>query len=568
MYAAPMRHADDHDGLETTLPQSLHDAWEESLASWDESRGTRRLWERDASLWTGGEEGSWLGWLDLPESPRPPSAEVAGFVDRLRGEFSSVLVLGMGGSSLGAEALVRSASPSPEAPGFRVLDSTDPDQIHDTLAGLDLERTLVFVASKSGGTLETRLLAEELERRLAETLGPTPARQLVAITDPDSALARLAEGRGWRHTFLGRADVGGRFSVLSPFGLAPAAAAGVNVEAVLVAAVEMARRCRSATGAENPGVRLGTLLGAAAAAGRDKVTLFCRAADLPFAAWLEQLLAESTGKGGRGLIPVLEGADAGAAEVYGADRLFVCLGEEPAAEGLGDVGHPVLRLPGVDRLTLGGELFRWEMATAVAGSRLGLDPFDQPDVEAAKRITRELMQEVERRGSLRHGRPVLEEDGIALLSPLPPGVEAPQGDGLSSLLQRHLDRLQPGRSYLALLAYLDARAEEPLRRLCLSVRDRRRVAVCFGLGPRYLHSTGQLFKGGPEGGVFVVLSAEPKHDLDVPAHSYSFGEVVLAQASGDVGALVERGRPVLHLNLRGERAQSVEKFCRRLEELL
>ncbi len=482
----------------------------------------------------------------------------------------------MGGSSLGAEVIGRVLGASWEAPGLHVLDTTDPAQIERTASRLDLSRTLCIVSSKSGTTLEPALLAEYFLDRMRQAVGPARAgSHFVAITDPGSTLEERAGAEGFRQVWSGRPDVGGRFSVLSNFGLVPAAACGLDVSAFLAPARRMAERCGPAVpAAANPGVRLGLLLGVAAAAGRDKTTLVLSPSMGALGGWLEQLLAESTGKAGRGLIPVVD-EELGPPSAYGTDRLFVQVrveddpdpGQDTALAVLADAGHPVVTLRVPRREALAGEFFRWELATAVCGAVLGVNPFDQPDVEASKAATRTLTAAWEAAGELPGERPAAQSDGIALFADAGNAARLRAAAGgpatLARLVSAHVASAGPG-DYLALLAYLD-RSEahrSVLQGIRGRVRDARRVATSVGFGPRYLHSTGQAFKGGPATGVFLLLTADDAAvDRPVPRRPYTFGAIKMAQALGDLEVLAARRRRVVRLHLEGGAAAGLERVA-------
>ena len=535
-----------------------------------------RLWRKDSGLWTGRDEARWLGWLDLAGA-EAPAAELTRFADGARADgLTDVLLLGMGGSSLGAEVIGRVLGASGEAPGLHVLDTTDPVQIERTASRLDLSRTLCIVSSKSGTTLEPALLAEYFLDRMRQAVGPARAgSHFVAITDPGSTLEERAGAEGFRQVWSGRPDVGGRFSVLSNFGLVPAAACGLDVPAFLAPARRMAERCGPAVpAAANPGVRLGLLLGVAAAAGCDKTTLVLSPSMGALGGWLEQLLAESTGKAGRGLIPVVD-EELGPPSAYGTDRLFVQVrveddpdpGQDAALAVLADAGHPVVTLPVPRREALAGEFFRWELATAVCGAMLGVNPFDQPDVEASKAATRTLTAAWEAAEELPGERPVAQSDGIALFADAGNAARLRAAAGgpatLARLVSAHVASAGPG-DYLALLAYLD-RSEahrSVLQGIRGRVRDARRVATSVGFGPRYLHSTGQAFKGGPSTGVFLLLTADDASvDRPVPRRPYTFGAIKMAQALGDLEVLAARRRRVVRLHLEGGAAAGLERVA-------
>ena len=632
------------------MGRTLQAALDEQCRRWDRDGLVGRLWRKDAAVWTGGDEARWLGWLDLPGAPAPAAA-LARFAAGVRADgFTDILLLGMGGSSLGAEVIGDVVAPPAGAPALHVLDSTHPAQIARTASRLDLSRTLCIVSSKSGTTLESALLADWFLERMRRAVGPDRAgAHFAAITDPGSALEETAGARGFRQVWSGRPDVGGRFSVLSSFGLVPAAACGVDVPGFLASAGRMAGRCGPDVPADgNPGVRLGLALGAAAAAGRDKTTLVLPPSIRALGGWLEQLLAESTGKAGRGVIPVVD-EDPGPPAAYGGDRLFVHMRvaddpeprQDAALAALADAGRPVVVLSMPGRDALAGELFRWELATAVCGAVLGVNPFDQPDVEAAKQAARARTSAWEGAGGPAEEHPVARADGIALFadaetvahlqaaagepaavagadtvarraaSPGGPaafagaettarpasvagvaaafagagttarpaaaaggpaalagadtaGKRAAAGGraALGGLVAAHLASAGPG-DYVALLAYLDRNETHTavLQRVRSRIRDARGVATSVGFGPRYLHSTGQLFKGGPATGVFLVLTADDgDDDLPIPGRPCTFGAVKTAQALGDVEVLAARRRRVLRLHLEGGAAAGLPRF--------
>lgn len=535
----------------------------------------RRLWAKDPGLWTGSDEAQWLGWLDLPGAEGPADA-LRRFAGDVRADgLTDVLLLGMGGSSLGAEVIGRVLGGVGGAPALHVLDTTDPAQIARTAARLDLSRTLCIVSSKSGTTLESALLADYFRDRMRQAVGPgRAASHFVAITDPGSALEAAGAG-GFRQVWRGRPDVGGRFSVLSSFGLVPAAACGVDVSGFLAPARDMAGRCGPDVPAgRNPGVRLGLLLGLAAADGRDKTTLVLPPSFRPLGGWLEQLLAESTGKAGRGLIPIVD-EGLGPPSAYGTDRLFVHLrvgddpepGQDAALQALAEAAHPVATLAVPGREALAGEFFRWEIAAAVCGAVLRVNPFDQPDVEAGKAAARALTAAWEAGGGPRRGRPAAESDGVALFADAVAAARLRRAAGGSAALERlvsaHLAGAGPG-DYVALLAYLDRSEEnvDVLQRVRRRIRDARRVATSVGFGPRYLHSTGQAFKGGPASGVFLLLTADDAaRDAAVPGRSCTFGAVKMAQALGDQEVLAARGRRVVRLHLGADAAAGLERLA-------
>jgi transaldolase/glucose-6-phosphate isomerase len=546
------------------LPPPLAAAFDAALRAWDIVRGSQRLWARDASLWTRGDEARWLGWLDIAAAQSAHLAGLNEFAGSVRAAgFADAVVLGMGGSSLGPEVIATLFPSAPGHPRLHVVDSTDPQQVRGVAARTLPERTLYIVSSKSGSTLEPHILMERFWADAQAATGGRAAAHFVAVTDPGSKLEAQARERGFRAVFHGVPEIGGRYSVLSHFGLVPAAACGVDLAALLARALAMTASCGAAVAAaDNPGVRLGVLLGEAAKQGHDKLTLVASPPLWDLGAWLEQLIAESTGKQGKGIIPV-DGERLAPADRYGEDRVFVHLrleGEtepvqEAALQALARAGHPVVTLRLADRFDLAAEFVRWEIATAVAGSLLGIHPFDQPDVEASKIETRKLTDAYEQAGALPRETPLLEDRAIRVYTDRRNAAELMSSNAspalsLSSLLASHLGRIHRG-DYFALLAYLEmnSRHREVLQTMRHRVRDKKRVATCLGFGPRFLHSTGQAYKGGPNTGVFLQITCDDAQDLAVPGKRYTFGVVKAAQARGDLQVLADRGRRVLRVHL-------------------
>jgi transaldolase / glucose-6-phosphate isomerase len=551
-------------GQSASLPSELDGAVAAELEAWRQAGKVRRLWRGDASLWTGNDESRWLGWLDIVgEQLARIEALRALAADIHRPQFSHAVLLGMGGSSLGPEVLAATFGSQAGRPELLVLDSTDPAQIRSIEAQLDPARTLFLVSSKSGTTLEPNILKAYFLQRLTAALGPEQAGlRFLAVTDPHSKLEEVAAREHFRGVAFGKPSIGGRYSVLSDFGMVPAAVLGLELEELLVSARVMVFACaQSVPPAENPGVRLGVILGQSAKVGRDKISIVASPAIADFGAWLEQLLAESTGKQGKGLIPV-DAEPLGRPEVYGPDRLFVYIrlatdpdaAQDDAIAGLERAGQPVLRLDVADRYQIAQEFFRWELATAVAGALIGINPFDQPDVEASKVKTRELTAAFEASGALPAETPLFADRGIELFAdPANAQALAGAGDTLVACLRTHLDRLG-AQDYCAFLAYIernDAHRELLQEMRCL-VRDRKGVATCLGFGPRFLHSTGQVYKGGPNSGVFLQITADEARDLWVPGEKVSFGIAKAAAARGDFAVLAERRRRALRLHLKSD----------------
>jgi transaldolase/glucose-6-phosphate isomerase len=565
-----------------SLPQELSGEVEASLTEWDSNHKVRKLWERDASLWTNGDESKWLGWLDIVNEQQRSSRRFANFAEEVKdAKVSHVLLLGMGGSSLCPEVIRKSVGKIAGFPELHVLDSTDPAQIKSFEKKIDLANTLFIVSSKSGTTLEPNIFKQYFFARARQAVGDDEVgKRFVAITDPGSKLRQAAESDGFRKIFLGVPTIGGRYSALSDFGMAPAAAMGVDVAKFLDRTSEMVRACGpEVTARVNPGVILGVTLGVAHAQHRDKITIIASPGIYDLGAWLEQLLAESTGKNGKGLIPVDRESPAHP-ETYGDDRVFVYLklksdpdnSQETALDALERAGQPVVRISVNDVYDLGQEFFRWETATAVAGSIIGINPFDQPDVEASKIATKKLTEEYERSGSLPAETPIFEADGIKLFANEDNAAAlnaSIAGRSLTSYLKAHLDRLQAG-DYFAMLAYIEMNEphEGKLQWMRHMVRDNKRVATCLGFGPRFLHSTGQAYKGGPNTGVFLQITCDDAADLPVPNQTYTFGIVKAAQARGDFEVLAERGRRALRVHLGADVNADLERLQEEIKRAL
>ncbi len=543
----------------------------------------RRLWGRDASLWTGTDEGNWLGWLDVTLDQLGHTQLLTGLAEEVKGAgFRHALLLGMGGSSLCPEVLRMTFGVLPGYPELHVLDSTDPAQIRAFEDRIDLAKTLFIVSSKSGSTLEPNIFKQYFFERARQVVGDAEVgTRFIAITDPGSKLQQVAESDRFHHIFFGVPSIGGRYSALSNFGMVPAAVMGIEVPRFLDNAEVMVYSCSSCVPVEdNPGARLGCVLGALALQGRNKVTLVNSPGVSDLGAWCEQLLAESTGKDGRGLIPV-DREELGPPEVYGNDRVFVYTrlehapdpAQDRAIEALERAGQPVVRIALEDVYDLGREFFRWEIATALAGSILGINPFNQPDVEASKVATRKLTAEYERTGALPPEEPMHQEDDIALFADERNAAALKQAAGqdtsLRGYLRAQLNRLQPG-DYFALLAYVHMNAphEALLQKARHVIRNRKHVATCLGFGPRFLHSTGQAYKGGPNTGVFLQVTCEDAHDLPVPGQKYTFGVVKAAQARGDFQVLAERNRRALRVHLGPDVAAGLARLNEAIQEAL
>jgi len=548
------------------VPSDLRGAVDAATADWQANHKVERFWQKDPSLWTRDGEEKWMGWIDIVERQQKDLAtfaELGGDIES--SDFRSVLLLGMGGSSLCPEVLSKTFGPRPGFPELRIVDSTDPAQVKAACDSVDLAETLVIVASKSGSTLEPNILKQYFFDQVRRAVGPNyVGGHFMAITDPGSKMEQVAKTDNFRAIFYGDPEIGGRYSALSNFGVVAATVAGLNAETLLAEAAKAVAAAKLPV-AENPGVQLGLLLGTAANAGRDKITIFTSPEIADLGAWLEQLIAESTGKQGKGITPVDREA-IGPPEVYGKDRVFAYVRLKDTTDGSEDAkvaaleaaGHPVVRFEIGDRYEIFGQFFTWEVATAVAGSVIGINPFNQPDVEAAKVETRALTTEYEKSGKLPQRTPFLtgKSDSGAPFALYATDAYAAKltsaapSQTLDGILRAHFDQLVAG-DYFATVAFLPMFEEHvaAIQSFRHKVRDQKRVATCLGFGPRFLHSTGQDYKGGPNTGVFLQITADHADDMDIPGQKYSFGVVIDAQAAGDLAVLESRGRRALRVHL-------------------
>jgi len=557
------------------LPAVLQQQLDEALEDWRLEGKTRRLWQGDASLWTGHDESCWLGWLTIAEEQLGELDDLLKAVADIQPcSFEHVLLIGSGGSSLCPEVLGLIFGKLPLHPQLSVLDSTDPAQIRRVAQQLDLRKTLFIVSSKSGTTLETLILKDFFYEETKKVVGTDlVGSRFIAITDRGSPLHRMAEDQHFRHVFLGSAKVGGRFSALSNFGLAPAALMGLDVGTFLVRTLQMVHSCGpDVLLVENPGAMLGLILGVAGNHGRDKIMIISSPHVRSLGGWIEQLLAESTGKNDKALIPVTD-EELTIPSTYGSDRLFCYIrqrdGADPVQDAKMDVieeaGHPVVRIDLRDKYDLGQEFFRWEFAIATAGSVLGINPFDQPDVEASKVATRQLMSEYESNGVLPEETPLAESAALKLFADERNAADlvrlASWQKSVTAFLRAHLRRLRAD-DYFALLAFVEISGENKtiLEAIRTKVRDHYCVATSFGFGPRYLHSTGQAFKGGPNSGVFLQLTHDHTVDLPVPGHRYTFGLVEAAQARGDFEVLAQRHRRLVRVHIGADVPQGLVRL--------
>jgi transaldolase/glucose-6-phosphate isomerase len=541
-----------------SLPEELESTVRTSLESWERENKISRIWSKDASVWTDEDESKWLGWLNIVDEELTNVQAFDDFHKDIKAAgFTDILLMGMGGSSLCPEVLAMTF----EVDNFHILDSTVPARIKAIEDQIDIANTLFIVASKSGSTLEPNCFKQYFFEKVSQIQGgrENAGKQFVAITDPGSKMQKVAEADGFRRIFFGKPNIGGRFSALSAFGLAAAASMGLDAEKLLTTAGEMAAACKSDNAAENPGALLGTILGVVQQSGRDKLTIFTSPEVHDLGAWLEQLIAESTGKSGIAIIPV-DREPMQPVDEYGNDRVFACLGLKGGKtddvylnlEEIERHGHPLVRIELESLYHISQEFFRWEFATAVAGSIMEINPFNQPDVESAKIEARKLTDQYEQTGKLPDESPFFEGDGIKLFTSEKYAAELTENvseKSVQKLLNAHLRQVGPN-DYFALLGYIEMSDanEKLLQEIREKVLERAGVATCLGFGPRFLHSTGQAYKGGPNSGVFLQITSDDEFDLPVPEQKYTFGVVKSAQARGDFQVLLDRGRRALRVH--------------------
>jgi len=538
-----------------SLPASIETDVAGEISSWKDAEKICRIWAKDASVWTSDDEAKWLGWLDIVGEELGDLQKYRDLQTDLAADgFTDVLLMGMGGSSLCPEVLAMTFGKA----NFHILDSTVPAQVKAVEDKLNIEKTLFIVASKSGSTLEPNCFKQYFFEKVSKAVGLENAgKQFIAITDPGSKMEQVAKADGFRHIFYGKPQIGGRFSALSAFGMTAAASMGLDVESFLTKSNEMAEACRIEDTSANPGALLGLILGLCHKNGRDKLTIVTSEEICDLGAWMEQLVAESTGKNGVSIIPVDR-------EmwylVYSKDRIFACVsvGEDADLDAfyaeVTSAGHPAVRieLPSID--TLGQEFFRWEFATAVAGSVMQINPFNQPDVESAKIEARKITDEYETTGSLPDEKAFFESDGVSLFTSdeYAEKLEAIAGSdcSLREIIEAHLAHIVEG-DYFAILGYIEMtpEIESFLQTIRSNVLARYGIATCLGFGPRFLHSTGQAYKGGANNGVFLQITSDDAFDLAVPGQKYTFGIVKSAQSRGDFQVLLDRGRRALRVHL-------------------
>ena len=535
----------------------------------------KRIWKKDAALWKDDEASqkiirNALGWLTVPDEMLGVADELTEFAQLIRSRgFQTVMVCGMGGSSLCPEVLAKTFGRRPDFPELLVLDSTDPDVLATLLDRIELEKCLFIIASKSGTTTEPntfyKFWYDQLSKRVDE-----PGKHFIAITDPGSPLVETADELKFQRTFLNQADIGGRYSALSYFGIVPAVLMGIDIRKFLDRAKEAEQSCSSVMpSSKNSALELGMVIGECANAGRDKLTLVIDDKIATLGLWIEQLVAESTGKEGKGVLPVA-GEPLGSVDKYNNDRLFVSVSVgEPSAEtksklgALAEDGHPVVYRQLNDIYDLSAEFFMWEFATACAGWRVGINPFDQPNVQESKDATKELLETFVRHGQLPEQHRLVAEDAIAVYAETK--IDWLPTTSTLDLVRTFLSSLKPG-DYIALLDYVEETdtIETEIQQIRLTLRDATKCATTTGYGPRFLHSTGQLHKGGPPTGVFFQITANDKTDFAVPGEPYTFSILKAAQALGDFRSLSTRGRRAIRVDLGNDTIRGLK----RLRELI
>ena len=564
------------DGLDVSLGK-YSEAVADAVAQAGQHNVVQRIWNKDPSLWKSDEAHqkiirNSLGWLNVASEIRVVSDELIAFADQIRGPagFKHVMLCGMGGSSLCPEVIRQTFGQQPGYPNLLVLDSTDPDVMASFAKQIDIDHCLFVIASKSGTTTEPLMFYKYWYDQVAQRK-PNPGESFVAITDPGTRMVEMATADKFRRIFLNRSDIGGRYSALSYFGMVPAALMGVDIEKLLSRAEEMMRSCSPESSSENnPGALLGAIVGECANSGRDKLTIVSDQHIAALGLWIEQLVAESTGKEGKGILPV-NGETLGPPSVYTDDRVFVSVavgkldGEtDRALKALAAAGHPVVYLTLKDSYDLGREFFLWEFATAFAGWRLSINPFDQPNVQESKDATRELLEYFTREGKLEEQNFIVGDGVLAIFADDQTRAMLPSTSVLE-VLRGHLARGKT-HDYIALLDYIEEtpEIEAVIQTIRTHLRDVTGCATTTGYGPRFLHSTGQLHKGGPDTGMFIQLTAPDEVDLPIPEASYTFSILKQAQALGDFRALASRGRRAIRVDL----GEDVLVGLNRLRELI
>jgi transaldolase/glucose-6-phosphate isomerase len=545
------------------------------LQVWQKENKVQRVWESDATLWTNADENKWTGWLQLASENNDVQRIEALAHEVRNAACTDILLMGMGGSSLCPDMMAQTFGKIADYPHLHILDSTDPLQIRHIENKIDLKKTICIVSSKSGNTLEPTLFKDYFYARLQTVLHTTEVGdRFFAITDPGTALETLAKENHFKAIFYGIPSIGGRYSALSNFGMVPSGLMGVDIKTFLYHAETMQQACLPTRAAEeNPGLVLGVILGVCAKQGKNKITFIVSPGIPTLGAWLEQLLAESTGKNGKGFIPV-DQEPVGAPPVYGDDRVFIYIrltsapdpDQDRAMDVFEQAGCMVVRLNVADKMHLGAALFCWEMATAVAGSIMGIHPFNQPDVEESKVLTAQYMSMPhEKTKPYAAPSPFFSSEGMTLFTDEKNAQEMRKrlvgAPCIAGYLQAHLNQVEKG-DYVVLCAFIEMSAEHTalLQESRLLIRDHEKVATCLGFGPRFLHSTGQAYKGGPNTGVFLQITADHSEDIQIPLHPYTFGAVITAQAQADFAVLIKRARRVLRIHLGKEVHAGLERL--------
>lgn len=558
------------------VPSDLRGAVDAASADWTSNGKVARLWKKDPTLWTNDGEEKWLGWIDIVERQQKDQAAFTALAADIKSAgFKYALLLGMGGSSLCPEVLAVTFGQQAGFPALHIVDSTDPAQIKATQDKVNLAETVCIVASKSGSTLEPNIFKQYFFEEMKKAVGADKAgSHFIAITDPGSKMEQVAKADKFRHIFYGDPEIGGRYSALSNFGVVAATVAGLDTAKLLAEAAKSVAASKNAI-PQNPGVELGLLMGTAHNAGRDKITFFTSPEIYDLGAWLEQLIAESTGKLGKGITPVDREA-IGAPEVYGKDRVFAYVRLKSTKDtsldakvaALEAAGHPVAYFEIEDLYEIFGQFFTWEIATAVAGSIMGINTFNQPDVESAKVETRALTTEYEKTGKLPERTPFAADSGIEMYATDAYAAKI-KGATLVDVLKAHFAQIKP-HDYFAALGFIAMfpEHEAAIQKMRHAVRDTKKVATCLGFGPRFLHSTGQDYKGGPNTGVFLQITADHAADLAIPDQKYSFGIVIAAQAAGDLAVLENRARRALRVHLGKDVAAGLKTLVAAAEKAL
>jgi len=548
--------------IHTQLPSALQQALDTTLTDWTSSNKLAKLWNKDSSLWTSDDESKWLGWLDIVERQQADLASFAALSEDVKSAgFKYALLLGMGGSSLCPEVLALTYGQQAGYPSLHIVDSTDPAQVAAAEKAVDLSKTVAIVSSKSGSTLEPNILKDYFFEQIKKAVGVDKVgSHFIAVTDPGSKMEQVAKADGFRKIFYGDPGIGGRFSALSNFGIVPAAVAGLDVPRFLGEAKKAVDATKNTDLKQNPGALLGLILGLAHNAHQDKLTFFTSHEIFDLGAWLEQLIAESTGKIGKGITPV-DREHIATPEKYGKDRVFAYVRltssdnakQDAAVKALADAGHPVVTFDIDDIYEIPAIMFIWEIAVAIAGSVMGINTFNQPDVEAAKIETRKLTDEYSKTGKLAEHTPILTVGDIKLFADEVQAAQikgAAKAETLEEYLKVFLSEIGSG-DYFATLAFIQMTQahEDTIQQFRHLVRDTKHVATCLGFGPRFLHSTGQDYKGGPNSGVFLQITGDHATDVAIPNARYTFGVVIDAQAAGDLAVLQQRKRRALRVHL-------------------